>query len=129
MTNRKHEPSMGMVKRMAAAQPDQLVEEIARLRSERDNLRDALAFKLSEYVTTLGITKDCILKIRKPMGMSVDLIEEVLEVLARRLMERHGWSGLIVTEDKMVLGNFAEPEARALYENLRKRFGGTDAKH
>ena len=122
---------MAMVKRIAASQPDQLVNEIARLREERENLRQALTLKLSEYVGKLPLDKCDTLKLRKPPGMSKELATEVMEGLADRLRDRYDWNGVILVEELFVLGKLDVESEKAIFKGLHRKFGweGNRAKH
>lgn len=114
---------MSMVRRLALSAPDHLVEEISRLRQERDNLKDALSIKLSEHVRSMGIGAQEILIVKKPGSMSRELAVEVIETLTDRLRSKYGWEGVIVLHDSIALDFLKDAEATALYSILKKRFG------
>jgi hypothetical protein len=114
---------MSMVRRLALTAPDHLVEEISRLRQERDNLKDALSIKLSEHVRSIGVGAQDILVVKKPGSMSRELAVEVIETLTERLRSKYGWDGVIVLQDSIALDLLKDPEAAALYAILKRRFG------
>jgi hypothetical protein len=114
---------MSMVRRLSLSAPDQLVEEISRLRQERDNLKDALSMKLAEHIRSMDLGAQCILIVKKPGSMSRELAVEVIETLTDRLRSKYGWEGVIVLQDAIALDLLKDPEATALYSILKKRFG------
>jgi len=128
MRNGRNEPSMNMIRRMAATTPDSLFAEVTAARAERDNLREAITIKLSEYVRSLNITKDDILLVRRVGQMPLDQMVQMLEGMTERLRVRTGWEGVVVVEDSFRLGKLTETEQRALYDTLKKKYGVEDAK-
>lgn len=128
MRNGRNEPSMNMIRRMAATTPDSLFAEVTTARAERDNLREAITIKLSEYVRTLNISKDDIVLVRRVGQMPLDQMVQMLEGMTERLRVRTGWEGVVVVEDSFRLGKLTENEQRALYETLKKKYEVNGAK-
>lgn len=128
MRNGRNEPSMNMIRRMAATTPDSLFAEVTAARAERDNLREAITIKLSEYVRSLNVGKDDIIIVRRIGQMPVEQLAQALEGMVERLRVRTGWEGVVVVEDLFRLGKLTETEQRALYDTLKKKYGVEDAK-
>lgn len=121
--NKRPEMSMSIIRRMAATSPGQLVEEIGRLRSDRENLMMALTLKLSEYLKAMPLGKNDILVLKPPGGMKKELAMEIAESMTDKLRARYGWEGVIVLQSEVTLGSLPDPDATALYAILKKRFG------
>lgn len=115
--------SMSIIRRMAASAPDQLVEEIGRLRSDRENLMMALTLKLVEYLKTMALGKNDVVILKMPGGMKRALAMEIAETMTERLRARYEWDGVIVLQSEVMLGTIPDSEAAALYAVLKKRFG------
>lgn len=121
--NNQSEPSMNMIRRLAQNSPDKLVDEIARLRADRDNLREALSLKLVDHARTLHITDQDLLIVRRPERMTPDLILEVVEKVAFVLQTRYGWNGVVIVGSETEgLDKLTDDEKKNLYYVLKATF-------
>jgi hypothetical protein len=132
---------MNLIKRLAATAPEKLVEEVSRLRADRDNLRDALSLKIVDFVRTISIGKEDVLIVRRPERLNPDTMLETVEKVAAILNARYQWNGTIIVGSECEgLDKLTEDETKNLYYLLKARFekegeqkvqegsGGTDAK-
>lgn len=123
--NRPLEPSMPMVRRMAELDPERIAGEVARLRRERDALRDSLALKLSAHVTTLSLQAGDVLLVRKHGRLDRETAQEALAGLAQRLRQRYSWEGAIIMLDGQDAVRAVVPnDVPGLIEQLRALEGG-----
>jgi hypothetical protein len=119
---RKKEPSMGVIRRLATVNPDQLVKDIFRLRAERDALQNALLVKLADFLRHIKLTKQDIVVLRKLRKMDEQLTAEVLTGLVDKLRQRYGWEGVIILEDaKDDVSLLTDEQARELFAVLKER--------
>jgi hypothetical protein len=119
---RKKEPSMGVIRRLATVNPDQLVKDIFRLRAERDALQNALLVKLADFLRHIKLTKQDIVVLRKLRKMDEQLTAEVLTGLVDKLRQRYGWEGVIILEDaKDDVSLLTDEQARELLAILKER--------
>ena len=126
---------MSMMRRIAATAPEKLVSEISRLRNDRDNLRDALALKMTDFARSLSIGQEDILIVRRPDKLSPETILEVVEKVAGLLASRYDWHGtVIVGSETEGIDKLTEDEKKNIYYILKAKFeeskerGTTDAK-
>lgn len=138
--NNANEPSMNLVRRLAQTAPDKLVEEVAKLRADRDNLREALSLKLVDYIRSINITDQDLLIVRRPERMTPELILEVVEKVAFVLQTRYNWNGVVIVGSETEgLDRLTDDEKMNLYYLLKamveksegtgeKQSGETDAK-
>lgn len=126
--NNQHEPSMNVIRRLAQAAPDKLVDEIVKLRADRDNLRDALSLKLVDYARTLGISTQDILIVKRPEKMSPDLLLEVVEKVAFVLQTRYSWGGVVlIGSETEGLDKLGEEDRKKVYLLLKECYEGKPA--
>jgi hypothetical protein len=113
---------MGMVRRLAAVNPDQLVQDIFRLRAERDALQNALLVKLADFLRHIKLTKQDIVVLRKLRRMDEQLTAEVLAGLVTKLRQRYGWEGVIILEDALHdVSLLTDEQAQELFAKLKER--------
>ena len=124
--NNQSEPSMNVIRRLAQTAPDKLVEEITKLRADRDNLREALALKLVDYARTLNVSEQDVLIVKRPERMSPDLLLEVVEKVAFVLQTRYSWGGVVlVGSETEGIDKLGEEERKKLYLLLKSYYEGT----
>lgn len=118
------EPSMSLIKRMAEVAPDKLAGEILRLRTERDDLKKALTFKMSAHVATLKLEKTDVLLVRVFKEIDPALVAETVEALCDRLRATHGWEGAVLVQSGMsTVERMSKEEAEAMFEKLKTKLG------
>jgi hypothetical protein len=116
---------MNVIRRLAQASPEKLVDEIVKLRADRDNLRDALALKLVDYARTLNISGQDILIVKRPEKMSPDLLLEVVEKVGFVLQTRYSWGGVVlIGSETEGLDKLGEADRKKVYLLLKECYEG-----
>jgi malate synthase len=118
------EPSEAVVKRMAQINPEGLVNEVLKLRRERDALRTSLQVKVGEFFKNVALQPDDLLLVRKLTRMSPELMQEVAQMISEKLQARYDWRGLLLVQESLSIEKLPDDVAKDLYERLQERFEG-----
>lgn len=120
MNSVKPEPSISMIRRMASNAPETLVNEIIRLRQERDALRRTALSNMADHLRAVTIGQRDIIVIRG-MGVPPDAAQALCADLKRVI----GWDGMVVVMgDGRDIESLPDDRAMDVYTKLRARFGG-----
>lgn len=124
MPLRPLEPSAEVVKRMAQINPEALVNEVLKLRRERDALRTSLQVKVGEFFKNVDLKPDDLLLARTLTRTTPEHMREIAELVSQKLQERYDWRGLFLVQESLSIERLPDDVAQDLYDRLKERLAG-----
>jgi hypothetical protein len=118
------EPSMAVVKRMAQIEPEGLVNEIFKLRRERDALRTSLQIKVGEFFKNVPLKPDDLLIVRKLHKTTPEQMLEIAQLVSEKLQARYDWNGLLLVQENFSVEHLPDDVAQDLFDRLKERLVG-----
>jgi hypothetical protein len=108
---------------MAQINPEALVNEVLKLRRERDALRTSLQVKVGEFFKNVELKPDDLLLVKKLTRTSPEQMREIAELVSEKLRDRYDWSGLLLVLESASIEHLPDETAQDLYERLKARLG------
>lgn len=124
MRSRRLEPSTEVVKRMAQIDPQALVNEVLKLRRERDALRTSLQIKVGEFFKNIELKPDDLLLVRPLPKTNQDQMQELAVLVSEKLQARYDWRGLLLVQESLSIERLPDEVAQDLYDRLKERLDG-----
>ena len=124
MRSRRLEPSTEVVKRMAQIDPQALVNEVLKLRRERDALRTSLQIKVGEFFKNVDLKPNDLLLVRALPRTSQEQMQELAVLISEKLQARYDWRGLLLVQETLSIERLPDDVAQDLYDRLKERLDG-----
>jgi hypothetical protein len=118
------EPSAEVVKRMAQIDPQALVNEVLKLRRERDALRTSLQIKVGEFFKNIELNPDDLLLVRSLPKTNPEQMQELAVLVSEKLQARYDWRGLLLVQESLSIERLSDEVAQDLYDRLKERLDG-----
>lgn len=109
---------------MAQIDPQALVNEVLKLRRERDALRTSLQIKVGEFFKNIDLKPDDLLLVRKLHKTTQEQMLEIAKLVSEKLQARYDWNGLLLVQENFSVEHLPDDVAQDLFDRLKERLVG-----
>lgn len=109
---------------MAQIDPQALVNEVLKLRRERDALRTSLQIKVGEFFKNVDLKQNDLLLVRALPRTSQEQMQELAVLISEKLQARYDWRGLLLVQETLSIERLPDDVAQDLYDRLKERLDG-----